>query len=106
MKRLILNLVLLIHLAVAPLSLADSDHEFWQDFSQTSEHTSGYSETYLPCSEITTEPLESLQKNPQSRVQHEQHEAVPDTSDCHRHYDFVIDHHKCDWIIRSSEPDP
>ena len=105
MKTLTLPLLLLMQLIVAPLSMAESAHDWLLESSHEIEQSS-YIDPYLPCTEVTTETVESIQKNSQQRLLHEQQYGVPDTSDKHDAYDFVIDHHKCDWIIRSSEPDP
>lgn len=104
MKTLIVNLFLLVQLMVAPLTMADSEHQSWQDLSEPAQQR-GHLDNGLPCSEMTAETLETIQKNAQHNLQHERLETATHNSD-KQHYDFVIDHHKCDWIIRSSEPDP
>lgn len=90
---------------LVPLSMADSVYVLGPDASHESAQA-GHVDSWLPCSEMTTETLESIQKSGQHRVLHEQQDGLPESSDKHPEYDFVIDHHKCDWIIRSSEPDP
>lgn len=105
MKTFTLLLFLMTQCIVAPLSMAESAHDRLLDSSHETEQTA-HVESFIPCVEVTTETAESIQKNAQQRLLHEQQYGVPDTSDKHDAYDFVIDHHKCDWIIRSSEPDP
>ena len=105
MKTLILNLFLLLQLMVAPLTMADPDH-LSRHYSGESQQQPSHIDSALLCSEVISETSESIQKSARHNLPSQRFETVFDNTHKQPDYDFVLDHHKCDWIIRSSEPDP